>query len=361
MMHHLILALALTVPDGASSVQDVAWETGDPGLVSAGALAFAPDGVLFVGDHQGAALFAFRTRDEARVEAAALETGEFVERLAFLLGTEAAEVTVHDLAVHPRSGAAYVSLTRGGGEAARAAIVRVAGPEDFELVDLDALPWTRASLENAPEPDDGGRRSRRAQTITDLAHHDGVLYVAGLSNEEFASKLRALPFPFEGVGRGTSVEIYHAAHGAWETRSPVRTMVPIDLDGVPHLLAGYTCTPLVRIPIPALGEPEKLVGTTVAELGNRNTPLDMIVYEKDGASWLLVANTSRGVMKVSTAGIAGMEGLSEPVARGGVAGAEYTTIEALAGVTQLARLDASRALVVVETEDGATLRLVDLP
>ncbi len=42
------------------------------------------------------------------------------------------------------------------------------------------------------------------------------------------------------------------------------------------------------------------MGTTIAELGNRNRPTDMIVYSKDGKDYLLIANTSRGVMKVPT-------------------------------------------------------------
>ena len=41
----------------------------------------------------------------------------------------------------------------------------------------------------------------------------GKVYVAGLSNEQFASTLRAIPFPFTEADKGTSVEIYHGAHG----------------------------------------------------------------------------------------------------------------------------------------------------
>ena len=45
---------------------------------------------------------------------------------------------------------------------------------------------------------------------------------------------------------------------------------------------------------------KKVMGKTVAELGNQNNPLDMIVYQKKGEDFLLIANSSRGVMKVST-------------------------------------------------------------
>ena len=59
-----------------------------------------------------------------------------------------------------------------------------------------------------------------------MAFIDGRLYVAGLSNEEFASKLRSMPYPFASVDHGTSVEIFHGTHGQFETRSPVYTFVP---------------------------------------------------------------------------------------------------------------------------------------
>ena len=54
-----------------------------------------------------------------------------------------------------------------------------------------------------------------------MAFIDGRLFVAGLSNEEFASKLRSVPYPFAAVDNGTSVEIFHGNHGQLETRSPV--------------------------------------------------------------------------------------------------------------------------------------------
>jgi len=49
----------------------------------------------------------------------------------------------------------------------------------------------------------------------------------------------------------------------------------------------------------------KVKGKTVAELGNRNRPIDMIVYQKGGKDYLLLANSSRGVMKINADEIAG--------------------------------------------------------
>ena len=90
--------------------------------------------------------------------------------------------------------------------------------------------------------------------------------------------------------KDTSIEIYHGSHGAYETRSPVRTFAFYEIDGAPHLLAAYTCTPLVKIPVDKLEPGEKVMGETVAELGNRNRPLDMVVYQKDGQDHVLMAN-----------------------------------------------------------------------
>jgi len=58
---------------------------------------------------------------------------------------------------------------------------------------------------------------------------------------------------------------------------------------------------VVRIPMSSLKAGEKVNGVTVAELGNGNRPLDMIVYTKGGKDYLLMANNKRGVMKVDLA------------------------------------------------------------
>ena len=81
-----------------------------------------------------------------------------------------------------------------------------------------------------------------------------------------------MKYPFAAVDAGTSVEIFHGNHGQLETRSPVYTLVPYAVDGTPHLIAGYLCTPLVKFPMNSLQAGGKVRGTTIAELGNRNRP-----------------------------------------------------------------------------------------
>ena len=123
--------------------------------------------------------------------------------------------------------------------------------------------------------------------------------ISGLSNEEFASKLRSVAYPFTSAEAGTSVEIFHGNHGRLETRSPVYTFLPYSIGSKPHIIASYTCTPLVRFPVESLTG-SKVLGTTIAELGAGNRPLDMVLYTKGGREFLLMSNNSRGVMKIPT-------------------------------------------------------------
>jgi hypothetical protein len=215
-----------------------------------------------------------------------------------------------------------------------------------------------APLPNAPAAA-AGRRNPRADSITDMSFVNGKLIVAGLSNEEFSSKLRTIAYPFAAVEPGTSVEIYHGNHGQLETRSPVYAFVPYNVGGTPHLIAGYLCTPLVKFPIASLTGTQKVVGTTIAELGAGNRPIDMIVYKKDGHEFLLMSNTSRGVMKIPTEGFASAAPITTRI--GGQAGIGYETIASMTGIEQMDLLDAQRSIVLARASGTLNLQAVPLP
>ena len=131
-----------------------------------------------------------------------------------------------------------------------------------------------------------------------MAFVNGNLLVAGMSNEEWSSALRSIPYPFNNAGKGTQLQIWHASHGRYETQAPVRTFVPYTLDGKQYVLAAYTCTPLVKIPMSDLKPGAQVKGVTIADLGSGNQPLDMVPYKKDGHEYILIANTSFGVVKL---------------------------------------------------------------
>jgi hypothetical protein len=335
-------------------------KSGKAELKSAGPMAFGPEGILFVGDPLGAQVFALATGDTKAAKDSGAEVAGLHEKIANLLGTTPDQILVNDLAVNPISKRAYLSVSRGRGPDATPVILRVKGGK-VEEVNLGNIPHSSVALPNAPAPDAKARgQLMRLEAITDIAFANGKVLVAGLSNEEFGSNLKSIPFPFQTSDRGTSVEIYHGNHGRFETNSPIRTFTPYKIADKQHILAAYTCTPLVTIPMSDLEPGKKVGGRTIAELGNRNRPLDMVVYKKGGASYILMNNSSRGVMKIQGDKLEGFPKITDKVAD--KAGVPYETIAELKGVDQLDRLDANTALMLVRSESGALdLKKLALP
>ncbi len=336
---------------------------GTPEIKSAGPLTFGPDGILFVGDTKGATIFAIGTGDTrgnpSKVE---INVSGLNAKIAEMLGVNADKITINDLAVNPLTGNVFSSVSKAGS----AAVVKIAADGKLSQVSLQKVLFQKVELPNAPEDKEvvtkQGPRNARAESITDLAYAEAKVYVSGVAVGTSPSNVREIPFPFSDASAGTSVEIYHGAHGRVEDYAAIRTFVPINIDGEASLLAGFTCTPLVKFPINSLKPGEKTRGTTVAELGNHNRPLDMIVYKKDGKEFLLMANSARGVMKISTEGIAKNAGITEPVKDGGTAGQTYETIKELDGVVQLDRLNDDHAVILVQSSSGLQdLRTIPLP
>lgn len=338
---------------------------GRPALKSAGPLAFGPDGVLFIADTKSAAIFAIATGDTKPGPGnKPLKVEGINQKIAALLGTSAEQILIDDMAVNPISHRPYLAVSRGRGPEAVPVLIRVSAEGQPEVVALDKIRFAKGELPDAPVEGVTGQGNRqsnpRRESITDIAFLEDRVLIAGLSNEEFASTLRAVPFPFKTVANGTSVEIYHGAHGKFETRAPVRTFVPFNVGNEPQLLAAYTCTPLVQFPMSDLKPGAKIRGKTIAELGNRNRPLDMIVYQKGGKDYLLLANSSRGIMKIDTDQIEKAESITTRVAD--KQGVTYETIESWKGIDQLDRLDAGHALVLRRGEGTAlNLESMELP
>ncbi|HEV3023988.1 MAG TPA: hypothetical protein VGX76_16045, partial [Pirellulales bacterium] len=345
-----LVAASLAVPAAVAAAAKGLDQKGKLDLKSAGPLAFAPEGVLLVGDPLGAAVFAVETKEPvARSTGGAIDVKQIDKKIAALLGASADQILINDVAVNQAAGSIYLSVSRGLGPDAAPVIVRMDHTGKLSEFALDQVNYAKAALSNAPDPAAKDRRgnSQRLEAITDLGYVDGRVIVAGLSNEEFASKLRSLPFPFGKADAGTSVEIYHGSHGKLETQSPVRTFVPFAISGEPYVLAAYTCTPLVTFPLAQLSPGSKVKGVTIAELGNGNRPLDMIVYQKDGGEFVLMSNDRRGVMKIPTGDFAGADPIEKQVPD--KAGIGYETIDELKGVVQLDRWDADNALVLIKT------------
>lgn len=360
-MHRTLMALAFGVlVTSQTFAADIYGLTqGTPDIKSAGPMAFGPDGLLFIGDPMGAAVFAIQTGDQKGDAAKAMHDLDGVnEAIGELLKGTA---TIEDLAVNPATGNVFLlASVKGQG----VTLVKVHG-SSVEQVSLKEIPFAKKTLSAAP--DDAvvgeGRRSRnmRAESITDIAFVDGEVIVSGLRKGGSPSGVTTMVFPFNKADKGASLEIYHAAHGKSEDSSAIRTFVPFIINGEANLLAGFVCTPLVKFPVSAVESSEKVTATTVAELGNRNRPLDMFVYQKGGKNFLLLSNSARGVMKISTAEIERPNGITEPVRGGGAAGQKYETIEAWKNIVQLDKLNETHAVVLIQNDDQFDLKTVELP
>lgn len=361
MKMHSIPVLSLLVTIGGLSAQASVTSLRAE-LTSIGPIAFAPGHQLLVSDPKAATIYAFDVSEQS-TQGIGIDTDieDLGAKIAALLGTTRDDIRIIDLAVNPEDGQVFLSVQRGQGEDQEQLLMRVQAKGEIKPVFTEELEFTSTTLPNPPQQGTGRRgRNRHMESITDLAFVDGRVIIAGLSNEEFASKLRTIAFPFDQAEEGTSIEIYHGKHGRFETNAPVRTFIPYELQGEPCILAAYTCTPLVVIPLSELENGKRVAGKTVAELGNRNRPLDMISYSKGGTNYLLLANSSRGVMKVDLTGLDTQEAIVTPVED--FAGLSYETIEDLQGVVQLDKLDAEHAVVLIQSESGKLrLRTVKLP
>lgn len=355
---------------------DYGLAVGTADLRSAGPITFGPDGILFLADSMGAQIFAVDVADPGPAAGAdPLDVDQVDVRIGSFLGCDAADVLIRDIAVHPVSHNVYVSVQRGAGDTGQSILIRI-DPLDGSITDvpLTDVPMSVVSITDAPAEDDErtditlpmgdegeefeipGRNRKirilrlpiRTSTVTDLAYVDGMLLVAGMSNEEFASKLRRIPFPFRAStdGQDNNLEIFHVSHGKWETHAPIRTFVPYQ--GGTSIVASYTCTPVVHFPLSDLTSGTKTVGRTVAELGAVNQPLDMVSYTYDDAEYLLVANSAHGLVKIACADIDVQTPLTEPQQPVGVA----RKTEELTGVRRLANLNDGYVLALQADDDG---------
>lgn len=341
------LALAVTITAArkpAGVLADLA--SGKAQLKSAGALAFGPDGVLFVGDSIGGQVVALDTNDRAAPSSAARINVQGVDvKMAALVGVTPDQIVINDLRVNPISKNVYLSASRGRGPDAMPLVARVNSSGDVSLLSLDNIPHSSVSLVDAPASDPSARRNPRMMTITDMNYVGGNVIVAGLSNEEWSSALRSLPFPFKTAKEGATLQIWHASHGQYETQAPVRTFVPYTISGQRYILAAYTCTPLVKIPVSDLRPGAKVKGITIADLGSGNQPLDMVPYEKDGHQYILIANTSLGLLKLKADNLEAYKPIDSPTVTD-VAGVPYDKLGNFQNVQQLARFDDSDAVIL---------------
>jgi hypothetical protein len=287
-------------------------------LLSAGAMTFGPDNVLFVGDIAGSAVHAFALRETDLTPQTGVELGNFHNfegvdlvrgldvKLAALLGTTYDNIVVNDMAVHGPTQQIFFSVERGRGADAIPAIVKV-NHGQLQVLKLDGIQHSKVSVPD--EPDTSAALEFEPQhvyAITDVKYHDGEVFVTGISNHRFSSTLYRIPYPFTGQRATTTVEMWHPVHGEFETRAPIIRQLILDVGGEPYLFGVYGCTPLVRVPLSALKDGAHVRAETIGELGYGSNPVDMLTFNNpfDHKDYLLVTIDVRGGMQIGVADLA---------------------------------------------------------
>ena len=317
--------------------------TGQVGSVSR--IKFGPKDTLFVADWVNSKVHALHLPPATTAAGASFNIDDLDKPLRDVIGSE--DFVIEDMTVRPGSGEVYVALSIGNDKVP--VIVAVTADGKARPLDLAALKSTSAALDAPPSKDltFWGRIAGRSFTVTDMVWRDGKLYLAGLSNQDFASTLRILPYPFAANAEMVSVEMYHTVHNQMETRAPIRAMTFADLGGKPHLVAAYLCTPLVTIPLDALKNGAHVKGKTVAEMGYAGIPVNLVGYSafnfqtQKPEPYLMVANLFResSIVPMSSVEEANAgTGYSTPTPFGQIAGVQHIGA-ATAGVLRIADQD----------------------
>jgi hypothetical protein len=285
------------------------------------AMALMPDEKLVIADWRAGQLVALDLPKFPAATEVSLNILDLSDRLARAYSIPAAELRVTAAAFHRASQTTVLALALGKQASSPVALAFVTAKGD--VTKFNAASAISAAQPLTASPGDAqlwNKQSARSLFVTDLKPYGNEIIVAGLTNTTFNSTLRRVPYPFSSGGSVTAVEMYHAVHNQIETRAPVRAMAVIDADGKPTLLAAYTCTPLVTVPLEDLKDGSKVRGKTIAELGFGNTPLDVlpfsIEYEGQKTDWVLIANSAKAADLISLPEIVKASqgaGLSTPV------------------------------------------------
>src|SRR5258706_7158686 len=324
-----------------------------------------PENVLFVADWKSARVHAITLPGAAqRAAGMAFNILDLDGVLSRQVG--GAKVIIEDMVVRPGTAEVYIAVSYGA--AKTPALFVVTSDQRARRVDLKAAQSTSIALRDAPTSNYKFWREtpQRSFTVTDMKWHDGELFIAGLSNQEFASALRRVKYPFDSQQAITSVEIYHAGHNLIETRAPIRAMSFASWGGKTYLVAAYTCTPVVTIPLDDLMDGAHIRGKTIAELGYGNTPAGMISYTRTEQgrteNFLMLVNFERGASAIPVSQVeSASDGpvINQLMPFGQIAGLDATSAP-LAGVLRLDNLDDKSFIVVRRQLEKDALQLVTI-
>ena len=133
-------------------------------------LAFGPNGVMYAADSVAGKIYALDLGAQANGGApGTANVDNFNQKIAAMLGTDAAQVAITDLAVDARTRNSFVSVMRGQGPAAKPALLRVDGAGAITVVEPRGAASSRASICRTCRPRTPPDATSASQAITQLA------------------------------------------------------------------------------------------------------------------------------------------------------------------------------------------------
>ncbi len=353
-MRHLpIVAACLLLSAGAQAAN----------IQSVSRLEFGPANTIFLADWKGAAIHALTLPPvEATTAGKAFNVLDLESTVSQAVGRE--KFALEDMVVRPGTGEVYLAVSVGARKAPALLMVRSDGKA--RRIDIKKMSADTLALKNPTTSTHTFWRDipERTFTVTDMKWRNGELFVAGLSNQDFQSTLRRISYPFTKTQGMSSVEIFHTTHNQIETRAPIRAMSFADFGGKTYLVAAYTCTPLVTIPLDELKDGAHVHGKAIAELGYGNTPADMLTYSKGESGKqeqaIMLLNYERVANVIPVAQIEAANAkpeIDKPIPFGVISGVDPMQAP-LAGAIRVDNLDEKNLVVVRRQLEKGTLELV---
>ena len=325
---------ALAAPQaGAASVQLLAMK-------------FDPEGTLYAADTKNNELVALSIA-EKKGRALPIQVPDLGAQLSKILGCTPEDLVINDLAVHPTSYAAYLSVSKKGTPESR--LFRVAADRKVLEVAVAEAKKVALKLPEGTQPFDIAVTAKN------------VILSSSGRDRTFSSELHRVPLPLaEGKMAKAQTELYHASHKAWETRAPLVSIAAFTMGGKEYLVGATKCTPVVRVPVDEIGAQAKVKTTTLLELGGGNTPVSMMVYGQGPNQTLLLTHTKSatdGAYKVPSTVLGEVTKVNEQAPNRGGKNAE--SIAAFKNAKKAALLGPAMAVAVFD--QGGQLSLTTLP
>ncbi|MCC6574678.1 MAG: hypothetical protein IT462_12925 [Planctomycetes bacterium] len=272
---------------------------GDPGIQSIQCMSFGPKGLLLIGDGKGAQLVAIQTADIKPLGEFKKLTGLHA-KLAAKFKLRASDIMVTAYAANRESGCAYFAINRQDGRGHMLAQVKPDG--SIEEIKLNDVTYSAVKI-NMPKAAGNAIFNALLYTPTQIV-------ASATADASFAAHVMTVPVPFKNECTVVSASSFHVTHGGWETNAPLEKMALWEEGGESYIVAGLTCTPVVKYALKDIKQGAQLKGKTPFDFGGGQQPIDMFVA--GGALYCNVDGWEEPyVVRISKDLIAGGKGIDE--------------------------------------------------